>query len=93
MCQLLMAYSAAMSELMSKWNPASWQTRPVSQQPAYADAEHVDQVLERLGALPPLVTSWEVEALREYIASAQAGNAFVLQGQQRNRIRGDYLYL
>jgi 3-deoxy-7-phosphoheptulonate synthase len=75
-----MAYSAAMSELINKWNPASWQSKPVSQQPTYADAGHVAEVLERLGALPPLVTSWEIEALRAHIASAQEGNAFVLQG-------------
>lgn len=36
--------------------------------------------MEALGRLPPLVTSWEVEALRAQIARAQAGEAFVLQG-------------
>ena len=30
--------------------------------------------------LPPLVTSWEIEALKEKIAAAQEGRAFVLQG-------------
>ena len=33
-----------------------------------------------LRALPPLVTSWEVSALREQIAEAAAGQRFVLQG-------------
>jgi len=33
-----------------------------------------------LSRLPPLVTSWEVEALRGHIARAQEGRAFVLQG-------------
>ena len=33
-----------------------------------------------LARLPPLVTSWEIDALREQMALAQAGKAFVLQG-------------
>ena len=33
-----------------------------------------------LGRLPPIVTSWEIEALKEKIAAAQQGRAFVLQG-------------
>jgi 3-deoxy-7-phosphoheptulonate synthase len=62
------------------WQPDSWQHHPASQQPDYRDAAQVSNVLERLAALPPLVTSWEVEALREHIARAQEGQAFVLQG-------------
>ena len=30
--------------------------------------------------MPPIVTSWEVEALKAHIAKAQRGEAFVLQG-------------
>jgi 3-deoxy-7-phosphoheptulonate synthase len=37
-------------------------------------------VLADIGALPPLVTSWEVEALRGDLARAARGEAFVLQG-------------
>jgi 3-deoxy-7-phosphoheptulonate synthase len=62
------------------WQPDSWQQLPASQQPTYRDAGQVDQVLEQLSALPPLVTSWEIEALREHIADAQEGKAFILQG-------------
>ena len=36
--------------------------------------------LKELAALPPIVTSWEVESLRESIAGAQRGESFVLQG-------------
>jgi len=64
----------------SAWQPDSWQSRSATQQPTYADAAHVSRVVERLGQLPPLVTSWEIEALREKIAAAQNGKAFVLQG-------------
>ena len=61
-----MAYSYAMNEVLDKstWRPESWQSKSASQQPIYKDAEHVQQVLNKLSELPPLVTSWEIEALR-----------------------------
>jgi 3-deoxy-7-phosphoheptulonate synthase len=37
-------------------------------------------VLAQIARLPPLVTSWEVEALRHKLARAAAGEMFVLQG-------------
>ncbi|MCP4000396.1 MAG: 3-deoxy-7-phosphoheptulonate synthase class II [Gammaproteobacteria bacterium] len=63
-----------------KWQPNSWQQFPATQQPIYQDPTKVSQVLEQLSTLPPLVTSWEIEALREHIAEAQDGKAFILQG-------------
>ena len=36
--------------------------------------------MEELRRLPPLVTSWEIEALRAHLAEAEAGRVFVLQG-------------
>jgi len=62
------------------WTPASWQSRNAIQQPTYRDADAVRRAVTRLGQNPPLVTSWEIEALREQIAAAQNGRAFVLQG-------------
>jgi 3-deoxy-7-phosphoheptulonate synthase len=62
------------------WNPQSWQSRRASQMPRYRDETHLQDVIARLGRLPPIVTSWEVEALKEKIAAAQQGRAFVLQG-------------
>jgi 3-deoxy-7-phosphoheptulonate synthase len=62
------------------WHPASWQGKPVRQQPAYPDVAAVQGVLAELSRLPPLVTSWEVEALKAQIAEAQRGRAFLLQG-------------
>ena len=62
------------------WTPDSWSARETLQQAAYPDQEELQGVLERLSQLPPLVTSWEVLALREQIAEAQAGQRFVLQG-------------
>lgn len=61
------------------WSPGSWQLFPALQQPDYPDPKALAGVLEELAALPPLVTSWEVAALRDQFASAAAGRSFVLQ--------------
>ncbi len=63
-----------------EWHPATWQSRPAAQQPTYADKAALDAVVAELSRLPPIVVSWEVEALKEQIAAAQRGERFVLQG-------------
>ena len=62
------------------WTPTSWRGRTAAQQPAYPDAAALAGVLGELGRLPPLVTSWEILALRKQIAEAQEGRRFLLQG-------------
>jgi 3-deoxy-7-phosphoheptulonate synthase len=62
------------------WNPTSWQTRKATQQATYPDQEALDKAVADLSRLPPIVTSWEIDALRNLIAKAQRGEAFVLQG-------------
>ena len=62
------------------WHPASWQGRPAQQQPTYEDPAALAQVVAELSRLPPIVVSWEIEALRERLAAAQRGEAFLLQG-------------
>lgn len=62
------------------WHPASWQTREASQQPLYKDSSRLEGAIAQLSKLPPLVTSWEVEALKDQLAAAQRGEAFLLQG-------------
>ncbi len=62
------------------WTPSSWKTRLAEQQPAYADERHLTEVVERLAKLPPLVTSWEIETLKQQLAEAALGNQFLLQG-------------
>ena len=62
------------------WTPASWQHRPLAQQPIYADRAELDHTLAQLSELPPLVTSWEILALKQLLADAADGRRFLLQG-------------
>jgi 3-deoxy-7-phosphoheptulonate synthase len=69
-----------MSNSKQEWSPQSWANFPVTQQANYPDATALEKALTELSTLPPLVTSWEILALREQISEAQRGQRFVLQG-------------
>ena len=62
------------------WSPASWRQRNAQQQPVYPDAAALASVQSELSQLPPLVTSWEILALKKQLAEAQEGKRFLLQG-------------
>ena len=62
------------------WSPTSWQKKTAAQQVGYRDQAALQRVLTEMAALPPLVTSWEVENLKADLARAARGEAFVLQG-------------
>ena len=62
------------------WTPASWQAFPAVQQPTYLDPAELGVALDQLRELPPLVTSWEILALRGLLADAAEGRRFLLQG-------------
>lgn len=66
--------------LPADWSPGSWRTRPALQMPVYPDAEELAAVQDELRALPPLVTSWEIQSLKQQLADAQEGRRFLLQG-------------
>ena len=68
------------ARIPTDWNPASWQTRVAAQQPTYKDRAALESALSRLSRLPPVVTTWEIERLKEELAKAQRGEAFLLQG-------------
>ena len=51
-----------------------------AQQPDWPDAAQLQQVVERLRTLPPLVFAGECDGLRERLAGVAAGEAFLLQG-------------
>ncbi len=61
------------------WTPSSWRNRPAAQQPEWPDEGAYDDVLKRLGQLPPLVFAGEVRQLTESLAQVAAGKAFLLQ--------------
>ncbi len=46
----------------------------------YQDSGRLQEAIAELNRLPPLVTSWEIEALKVQLAAAQRGEAFLLQG-------------
>ncbi len=65
---------------MQSWSTESWREKPDVHPFRYEDPTAIRAVVERLKWLPPLVTSWEIQRLKNLIADAQSGNRFVLQG-------------
>jgi 3-deoxy-7-phosphoheptulonate synthase len=63
-----------------QWTPNGWRQRTALQMPEYADAAHLDGVLDKLRSFPPLVFAGEVNALRRRLAQVAMGNGFLLQG-------------
>lgn len=57
-----------------------WRTLPIKQQPAWPDAAAVAAASAELATMPPLVFAGEVDQLRERLARAARGDAFLLQG-------------
>ncbi|MFP3462150.1 3-deoxy-7-phosphoheptulonate synthase class II [Arthrobacter globiformis] len=58
----------------------NWRDLPISQQPSWQDSEVFKASVKELSALPPLVFAGEVDILRERLAAAAQGKAFLLQG-------------
>jgi 3-deoxy-7-phosphoheptulonate synthase len=62
------------------WSPASWRHKRARQLPTYPDEAVLDDALDQLATLPPMVTSWEINALKKDLARAAHGERFLLQG-------------
>ena len=58
----------------------NWRDLPISQQPSWQDSEVFNASVKELSGLPPLVFAGEVDILRERLAAAAQGKAFLLQG-------------
>jgi 3-deoxy-7-phosphoheptulonate synthase len=69
-----------MPTTVDDWSPSSWRTKTAEQQPTYPDEAALQDALDRIDRLPPLVTSWEVNSLKQRLARAEAGESFLLQG-------------
>jgi 3-deoxy-7-phosphoheptulonate synthase len=52
----------------------------MAQEIDYPDSDALERTVARLGELPPLVTSWEIERLKQCIHDAQLDRRFLLQG-------------
>ncbi|SAL99347.1 hypothetical protein [Absidia glauca] len=64
----------------SQWTPLSWKTKPIVQDVTYEDQKHMDRVIGKLQTLPPLVSSKEIDNLREQLRQVALGESFLLQG-------------
>jgi 3-deoxy-7-phosphoheptulonate synthase len=57
-----------------------WRTLEIKQQPAWPDHEAARAASAEIAGLPPLVFAGEVDQLRDRLALAASGEAFLLQG-------------
>jgi len=60
------------------WEPTSWRSRPAAHQPDWPDATELQQVLDELHRMPPLVFAGEARSLRESLAAVTRGEGFLL---------------
>jgi 3-deoxy-7-phosphoheptulonate synthase len=58
----------------------AWRALEAEQQPQWPDQAALDRAVAELSMLPPLVFAGECDNLRERLAAASRGEAFVLQG-------------
>ncbi len=66
--------------MSDRWTPDRWRSRPARQLPDYPDEAALNSVEARLRRYPPLVFAGEARRLKEHLAKASRGQAFVLQG-------------
>ncbi|KAA8652881.1 hypothetical protein EYZ11_003143 [Aspergillus tanneri] len=63
------------------WTPQSWQKRQaIAQDIEYKDPLALEEVLNTVASLPPLVSTVKIELGRQHFAAAARGEAFILQG-------------
>lgn len=64
----------------SGWSPGDWRSYPAKQQPDWPDQHKLQKIRKLLQRRLPLVSSGEVDSLRQMLAEAAAGRTFLLQG-------------
>jgi 3-deoxy-7-phosphoheptulonate synthase len=62
------------------WTPDSWRLLDGEQDPGWPEPKALQEVTKRLAALPPLIFAGEARNLKDELARASRGEAFVLQG-------------
>ena len=65
---------------MREWTKSDWRKKPRVQMPDYADAAALQSVEAQLSKYPPLVFAGEARRLKDQLAAAGRGEAFLLQG-------------
>jgi 3-deoxy-7-phosphoheptulonate synthase len=65
---------------MSIWEKRNWRSKPRVQMPDYKNQDVLNSVEKQLSSYPPLVFAGEARNLKEKLASASKGEAFLLQG-------------
>ncbi|WP_278921596.1 MULTISPECIES: class II 3-deoxy-7-phosphoheptulonate synthase [Pseudophaeobacter] len=65
---------------MSEWQKAAWRNKARVQMPDYTDAAALGAVEAQLSNYPPLVFAGEARRLKQHLAAAGRGEAFLLQG-------------
>ena len=69
-----------MSKNTQNWTKSSWRDFPIKQNPTYRDKTALKEVENKLSKLPPLVFAGEARKLKDALAQASNGRAFLLQG-------------
>lgn len=62
------------------WTPSSWRNFPIKQQPTYQDQVLLKSVEKKLNLFPPIIFAAEARRLKDKLARAGRGEAFLLQG-------------
>jgi len=65
---------------MSNWEKDSWKSFEIKHIPEYKDQDELDETLGQLETFPPLVFAGECKNLKEELAKAVEGKAFLVQG-------------
>ncbi|MFN0010506.1 MAG: 3-deoxy-7-phosphoheptulonate synthase class II [Phycisphaerales bacterium] len=69
-----------MPDALNNWRAEGWRDRPWAWAVHYPDHAALTRAEKRLAEFPPLVTSGEIERLRTFLAEAEEGKRFYLQG-------------
>ncbi len=65
---------------MTNWQKSNWRAKPRVQMPEYIDTAKLNAVEAQLSNYPPLVFAGEARRLKDDLAAASRGEAFLLQG-------------
>lgn len=68
------------AEHLAQWSPKSWKDYTAHQQPNYRDPAKLQEAVDTVARMPPLVFAGECRNLQARLAKCAAGEAFLLQG-------------